>query len=774
MVLFFGVLLGTSCYADNANSDGINLIVQVLDVVFAMITAVMTPAVILAGWLLSPDWTMGDFFGLRKYFLNVWILVSNLVYIAFALILLFMAVMQIFQVGESEYAFKQRLPRFLVGILMVPFTWLIVSWTLSFANQATAAVLSIPMGAIAQMQDSTAAGEDKWLFHEKVIPTKISIDLTKDGSNKSSEVDCKHLDGNSTWCISAAEFVANNGSGPYFIMMVYAYDIFKIQKTALVDLTSTCKANVDVKGCIKNLTDVLIKFGTALITTFFFGVLTIALCWVLLMRAFKLWAYVMFSPLFWIAYFTWWKWWGEALGSEGGGGESSGLASLSFFWFFQLAMVPVMVSGVLAFGLLFIGVISQSFSASNMTSWSGSGAAGEMCTASSGFMVRYCITPSSSTAAGNQGYTSRLIIGSDPAEKKGDYVPITFEFGGMFSGFVGDSATNSAIGAGQGVVDSVESVFAHIILTLIALVVIWVGVKTAVSYDEVTRVAFEPFAKMGESVQHFVSHIPSYIPTPHPAFKALTPAGMGIASEALNKVTEKFDEKFIHGPAKSLWELLSSPGVREWVAKLDEAGNDLNKAATALNEIPRSQLLGTNLLPRMVDKFTDALEVAASKASGPEKDRILKLSAEIKKNRTDQSALNDILSLQQNKETLAIAKTKDAGAEKVITKVENTLGSSSSSSWGDSFKTHKIDRATGAVTNSWWTTVTNATHLTENQREDIKKAFIDEENIDKKLDKSLIKDKLEHLGFSKDELDKIADDPTAKKVATNLLKAAKS
>ena len=52
---------------------------------------------------------MGDFFGLREYFLQVWVLVSNLVYIIFALLLLYMAIMQIFS-GESKFAFKQKLP----------------------------------------------------------------------------------------------------------------------------------------------------------------------------------------------------------------------------------------------------------------------------------------------------------------------------------------------------------------------------------------------------------------------------------------------------------------------------------------------------------------------------------------------------------------------------------------------------------------------------------------------------------------------------------------
>ena len=131
-------------FAESKDSDLVAAIVQILNLVFLLITFLMTPAIIMAGWLLSPDWTMGDFFGLRPYFIQIWILVSNMVYIAFALLLLGMAVIQIFG-SNSNYAFKKKLPRFLVGILIVPFTWLIVSWTLSFANQAVAAILSIPL-----------------------------------------------------------------------------------------------------------------------------------------------------------------------------------------------------------------------------------------------------------------------------------------------------------------------------------------------------------------------------------------------------------------------------------------------------------------------------------------------------------------------------------------------------------------------------------------------------------------------------------------------------
>lgn len=92
---------------------------------------------------------------------------------------------------------------------MVPFTWLIVSWTLSFANQATAAVLAIPMGAIAQLE-SGEGSKDKGIFHDKVIPTKFYIS----NKEKKKQIDCTTagVTSGSKECISAAEFVAHNPS----------------------------------------------------------------------------------------------------------------------------------------------------------------------------------------------------------------------------------------------------------------------------------------------------------------------------------------------------------------------------------------------------------------------------------------------------------------------------------------------------------------------------------------------------------------------------------
>lgn len=92
-------------------------------------------------------------------------------------------------------------------------------------------------------------------------------------------------------------------------------------------------------------------------------------------------------------------------------------------------MVPVLVAAVLAFGLLFIGVIKNSLSG-DVLSDTGSGV---FCT-SGDFMVKYCIEGS------NGSYNSRLIIGNDSVtdntQGRGNNYAITFNFSPDLSNFV--------------------------------------------------------------------------------------------------------------------------------------------------------------------------------------------------------------------------------------------------------------------------------------------------------------------------------------------------
>lgn len=222
-------------------------------------------------------------------------------------------------------------------------------------------------------------------------------------------------------------------------------------------------------------------------------------------------------------------------------------------------MVPVLVSAVLSFGLLFIGVMNNTFTTGSMAP-TGSGG---FCTKGD-FMVKYCIEED-----GNGGFSSRLIIGNSMGPSGDDYT-ITFEFGSMISDMVGNSAGTTAIGqAGAGLAEVGTDIFAHIILSIIAIAVMWMGVKAAVSYDEVTQKAFAPFAKLGDSVGNFVQNIPSYLPTPHPGLAAMTPAGVNAISSGMDRKTE---EQKNYSTQKALADSFGTLGSE----RIESAASNLN------------------------------------------------------------------------------------------------------------------------------------------------------------------------------------------------------
>lgn len=85
--------------ADAKPADGASAAASTVNGIIQLVMMLFLPATILAGWLLSPDWTFGEIFGLRPIIHNLWVLVSNVVYVIFAFLLIAMAFMNIFGAG---------------------------------------------------------------------------------------------------------------------------------------------------------------------------------------------------------------------------------------------------------------------------------------------------------------------------------------------------------------------------------------------------------------------------------------------------------------------------------------------------------------------------------------------------------------------------------------------------------------------------------------------------------------------------------------------------
>lgn len=70
---------------------------------------------------------------------------------------------------------KTMLPKLVTGMLMVPFTWFIVSAVLSVSNVLTASVIQLPVDTIHKGGDTKVR---EFFDKEKIIPKNMTLDLT--------------------------------------------------------------------------------------------------------------------------------------------------------------------------------------------------------------------------------------------------------------------------------------------------------------------------------------------------------------------------------------------------------------------------------------------------------------------------------------------------------------------------------------------------------------------------------------------------------------------
>lgn len=147
-------------------------IIQTINLLINLLTIIVTPAVIMAGWLLSPDWTSGDLFGLRPIMHQLWIMISNITYFVYAILLIFIALATIF--NSEHYGYKALLPRLALGIILVPMTWWFVQFTISLATIITASVINIPQETMMRIDKEKCTKTECWQ-NKPLIPTNITF-----------------------------------------------------------------------------------------------------------------------------------------------------------------------------------------------------------------------------------------------------------------------------------------------------------------------------------------------------------------------------------------------------------------------------------------------------------------------------------------------------------------------------------------------------------------------------------------------------------------------
>jgi hypothetical protein len=460
MIIIFSTLDTT--FANEPKEDtfiaALNWILTIASSFIAMLTA-------LVSLLLNPGWINGTIFGFDIYLKEIWVLISNIVYFIFAFILITISFMNIVGNWAGTWELKTALPKFVVWVVMVPFTWFFVQFVLSISAFLTVAVLSLPHDVMTWNKNFD---EYKKI---KMCNTFVIDTVTKD--KEEIEAGGKIQD---SWCTkNAVDFWGTSVSldsilswdnskwtseSVFWIINLYSYWIMKVNTITELDWK--------IVKTVKDLSNLSIKVVIDVLFLIIYLILIIALFMALFARWVWLWIYAMFSPIFGLLFFFWkakeWVWDKK-------------------FWvweFIKLALVPVYVSAALAFGLLFMFVASQWLSKNN-SDW------------------------------GSKIFTE--VVEKD-VEKKSSAIDIWW-FKLVMKWVVWWTWWS--------IMSSMGNWLWQMIIQLFWLAILWIAIMAALKSSDITGKIIEPIEQFWKSVGSLIEKAPQYapiIPTPGGAVSA--------------------------------------------------------------------------------------------------------------------------------------------------------------------------------------------------------------------------------------------------------------
>lgn len=339
-------------------------VVKILNGVITLAAALMWMITSFITMFLYPGWTNGTLFWLQDYLKEIWILISNVVYFIFAFIMIAIAFMNIIGKGEGTWELKQAMPKFIVWVLIVPFSWFFVQFVLSISAILTVGVLTLPYDSFKDKDLFVQALEDQEFANQEICKDVIisfnwdfewyNVSSLSDEANELDEhIKCRE-EGEWGWKVTIRELITGqNADGSasaawawlqnsvFWIISIYSYGILKVDQLDTISAT-------DLQS-VKTIADLIFKIVFDVLFIIVYLLLMVALLLALFVRWIRLWIYMMLSPAFGLLYFFG-KW------SEG---MWETWEKFNIKEFISLALVPVYVSAALAFGLVFILVAAK-------------------------------------------------------------------------------------------------------------------------------------------------------------------------------------------------------------------------------------------------------------------------------------------------------------------------------------------------------------------------------------------------------------------------------
>lgn len=417
---------------------------------------------------LSPEWYNGSIFKMTEIFRSIWVMVSNVVYIAFAFILIWIAFMNIIGRWDEKYQLKQALPKFIIWILIVPFSWFFVQFILSMSAILTIAAINLPYETFQNSKNK---------LNQMPIPKECTLNLSSVEINELSGI-ASDIQSGMSWASQGTTSWSGNLNKMYSCdkeNMITVWDLLNSSDSTdniywvigtyihwILDFESVFKIAAEEIGKIERIWDLVVKWFFDLVFGLVYITLIVTIWLVLMVRWIYIWIYIMLSPLFGLMYFF-------------------DKTSDWFFWdfsiknFISLALVPVYTMLALSFGLLFLNTVSIWLWENNPRWW----------------------------------WEDNKTIGTNTQDNQEDYLQIwqfKFKFVWLVSSPNGDSEFFTTLWS-----TTLWQIWA-IILKIMGIVVLWWTIMAALRTNKITEALVEPIYNFWKQVWSVAKSLPQYAP----------------------------------------------------------------------------------------------------------------------------------------------------------------------------------------------------------------------------------------------------------------------
>lgn len=335
------VFLIPDAYAAEATTSEVVQQAMATAIVTALrfLSMILWPVLLMIGDLMDSNLIIGP--GMEDVLREIWVQIRNLVNIGFAIVMIIIAFYNLLGLGsEGNFALKTALPKLIIGIVIVNFTFLAGKIVIDLANVATTAIFQLPE-IVDLNSDAVDFTNTRDEFRESICVRGSDGSLYVTGDKDltaMTKMFCEFNESSSTYQNVLSDSMTNffDGLNANNIGVIMAVNLGSLEALSYVD-----------EGDVPEFEELLINGLFSIVMFIVFAISYIVLAAVLVFRVVVLWIAMALSPLAVLVYVV------PQIKEAGGGGLDLGEKVTKHI------LAPIIIGATLCIGFIMVEALQN-------------------------------------------------------------------------------------------------------------------------------------------------------------------------------------------------------------------------------------------------------------------------------------------------------------------------------------------------------------------------------------------------------------------------------